>query len=70
MKKNFVQNIIIHTADNIDSQSLAYKVSQFHVDLIERRLKQSGLAREQRITVINTIVSSLQSREVNNGIIK
>lgn len=69
MKKNKIQNVIIHIADNADIHALSDKVNAFHVDVIERRLNQSDLTTEQKIAVIDKIIENLKLREVN-GFIK
>ena len=69
MRKNIVRNVIVHIADNADIHALADRVSEFHVDIIERKLNQSDLTTEQKIAVIDKILDNLKSREIN-GIIK
>lgn len=69
MKKNCVQNVIIHVSDNMDFHALSDKINEFHFEVIERRLNSSNLTTEEKITVIDKILESLKSRELN-GIIK
>ncbi len=69
MKKNYIQNIIIHTPDNMDFQSFSNKINEFHVEVIERKLNNSNLTVEEKIAVIDRILKNLKSREFN-GIIK
>lgn len=69
MKKNCVQHIIIHTPDNMDFRSLSDKINAFHVEVLERRLNNSNLTVEEKITVIDRILEILKSRE-HEGIIK
>ena len=69
MKKNCIRNIIVHNADHVDLHTLADKVSEFHVQVIEQRLGQSNLTREQKVTIIDKIIENLKSREIN-GFIK
>lgn len=69
MGKNGIRNIVVHISDNADIHTLADRISEFHVDIIERRLNQSNLATEQKIAVIDKIIDDLKSREVA-GIIK
>ena len=69
MRKNQVQNIIVHIPDNIDLRALSNKVNEFHVDLIERRLNSCNLTTSDKITVIDHILENLKSRE-RDGIIK
>ncbi len=69
MRKNIIRNVIVHVAGNADIHALADKVSEFHADIIERKLNQSDLTTEQKVAVIDKILDALKSREVN-GIIK
>lgn len=69
MRKNTIQNVIVHIADNADIHALADRVNEFHLDIIERKLNQSDLSTEQKIAVIDKILDDLKSREIN-GIIK
>lgn len=69
MSKNRIGHIIVHEPDGGDVHALADKVSEFHRDIIERKLNQSGLSAEQKIAVIDKILDDLKSREVD-GFIK
>ncbi|GLB30029.1 hypothetical protein LAD12857_19520 [Lacrimispora amygdalina] len=69
MKKNYIQNIVIHVSDNMDSRSLSNKINEFHVEVIERRLNDSNLSAKEKIAVIDRILENLKSRE-HEGIIK
>ena len=69
MGKNMARNVIVHLANHADLHALTDRVSEFHVNVIERKLHQSDLTTEQKIAVVNKILDDLKSREVN-GIIK
>ena len=69
MKKNCVQNVIIHVSDNMDFHELSDKINEFHFEVIERRLNSSNLTTDEKVTVIDKILESLKSRELD-GIIK
>lgn len=69
MKKNQIQNVIIHASDNMDLRVLASKINEFHVDIIERRLNNSNLTLDDKIAVIDHISKNLKSRE-RDGLIK
>ncbi|MDR2023845.1 MAG: hypothetical protein LBQ71_11535 [Hungatella sp.] len=69
MKKNYIQNVIIHTPDNMDFHSLSDKINEFHVEVVERKLNNSNLTVEEKIAVIDRILENLKSRE-HEGIIK
>lgn len=68
MPRNRIRQIVFHEpAEGI--HALPDKVSEFHVDIIERRLNQSDLSTEQKIAVVDKILDALKSREVD-GVIK
>ncbi|HIW74694.1 MAG TPA: hypothetical protein H9684_10250 [Firmicutes bacterium] len=69
MRKNRIRSIVIHEPDSGDIHALADKISEFHADVIERKLHQSGLTMEQKIAVIDKILEDLKSREID-GLIK
>lgn len=69
MYKNRIRNVVIHEPESGDMYTLVDRVSAFHVDIIERRLRQSDLTAVQKIAVIDKIIENLKSREVN-GFIK
>ncbi len=68
MRKNIVQNVIIHITEGTNISSLACRTSEFHVDMIERKLNGLGLTTEQKIAVIDKILDDLKSREVKGFI--
>lgn len=63
MKKNFAQNVIIHTNDTVDFYTLANKVSKFHADIIERKLNQLNLTVEQKIVIVDKIIENLKLKD-------
>ena len=65
MKRNCVQNVIVHIPDNMDLHALSDKINEFHLQVVERRLNSSNLT----IAVIDKILDNLKSRELD-GIIK
>lgn len=69
MYQNRIRNIVIHVPDDRDMHALADKVSEFHRDIIERKLNQSCLSVEEKIAVIDKILDDLKLREIN-GFIK
>lgn len=69
MYQNRIRNIVIHEPDGGAIHALADKVSEFHAEIIERKLYQSDLTTEQKIVVIDRIIKELKSREIN-GFIK
>ena len=69
MRKNCIRGVVVHAAESAEFRVLADRVSEFHASVIERRLRQADLTAEQKIAVIDRIIESLKSREVD-GIIK
>ncbi len=69
MKKNCVQNIVIHIPENINFYSFYNKINEFHFDVIKSSLDNSDLTVDEKIIVIDKILKSLKAREFN-GIIK
>ena len=69
MRKNMVQKVVVHVADDVDLHALAKKISEFHAEMIRQRLNQSDLTTEEKIIVIEKILDYLKSRE-SNGMIK
>ncbi|WFR55409.1 hypothetical protein QA584_17565 [Anaerocolumna sp. AGMB13025] len=68
MKKNCVQNVIIHFSDNMDFQVLSDKINEFHCEVIKRRLTSSDLTTEEKITVIDKILEKLKLCELDGSI--
>ncbi|QNM09335.1 hypothetical protein [Wansuia hejianensis] len=61
MKKNQVKDVIIYPSASPDTCSLANKISEFHYDLIERKLEHSSLPTEQKIEIIINILNALKN---------
>lgn len=53
MRKNRVRRVIVHAPDSM--QALTPKVSAFYVAVIERRLKQSDLTAEEKLSLIDRL---------------
>ena len=68
MSKHVVQGIVLHTPPNSPSHSLANRVSEFHAEVIERRLKQTNLTTEQQVAVLDRILTNLRAHEVEGVI--
>lgn len=68
IKRNYIHRIILHLPENADNHALSDKVSQFHADIIERRLRESALTAKEKLAVIDNILSRLKEREGDNSI--
>lgn len=60
MKKNRVQKIVIHDGIDSDNCLATEKIDGFHADIIERRLKASGLTAQQQTAVIDQIINNIR----------
>lgn len=62
MRKKQIKRVVLHTVrdQNERMSSLPDAINQFHVSVIERRLRQSCFSTEQKITVINRIEKELK----------
>lgn len=69
MRKNLVRSVSVHIEDGADLNALADMISDLHADIIERRLKNSGLSPKQQAEVIDRIIENLKARE-QNGLTK
>ena len=69
MRKNRVHGIVVHLTDNADTHAITERMSQFHADIIERRLQKSYLPTKQKIQIIDKIIERLNTQEID-GIIK
>lgn len=66
MRKNNIPNIVVHIENNASKKALDERVSQFYVDVIERRLANSNLTTIEKIAVIDKIIENLKLKEVND----
>lgn len=67
MRKSNIQNIVLHIDNSADLKKIEEKVNQFHIEVIERKLANSNLTKNDKITVINKIIENLM---LNNNIVK
>ena len=56
MKRNCVQNVMVHIPDNMDLHALSDKINEFHLQVVERRLNSSNLTTDDKIAVIDKIL--------------
>lgn len=63
MRKKGACNVIVHIADTLDGKTLSNKVSEFYAQVIKRRLNESNLTTEEKITVIVKIIENLKLHE-------
>lgn len=65
--RNKIKRVVVHT-EGTDCTVLAERVSAYHADIIERRLKDTGLTATRKMAVIDGIVELLQVSEGNSGV--
>jgi len=63
MKKNYIQNVIIHVPDSMDFHAFSDKINEFHIEVIERKLQSSNLTTREKAAVIDKILENLKLRE-------
>lgn len=66
MRQSKIKRVVVHT-ERVDRAALAERVSAYHADIIERRLKDTALTTARKMAVIDGIVELLQVSEGNNG---
>ena len=67
MRHNRIQRVVVHAPNSM--LAITSSVNAFCVEAIERRLKQSGLTTKEQLFVIDHIIETMKSREVE-GIIE
>ncbi len=61
MRKSKIKNVMVHKVAPSDIQLLSDKMSAFHAEIIERKLKQSGLSKKSKLEVLDKIINNLKS---------
>lgn len=69
MRKNMARNIVVHTGSKRSPDTLANRVSEFHAEIVARRLRRADLTTEQKIEVIDKIIADLRMREIDGIIV-
>lgn len=65
MGKRCICNVVIHVPEELNVNHLTERVSDFYIEIAERRLKNSGLPQEKQIAVIDRI---MEKRKENEGV--
>ncbi|HJD23539.1 MAG TPA: hypothetical protein H9694_05265 [Firmicutes bacterium] len=63
MRKNQVQRVVLHWPEERAGGALGDRLSEFHRDILERRLAQSGLTARQQIAAIDQILERRKAKE-------
>lgn len=64
LKRKCIPNVRIHITKDI-KRNLPRSIAHFHADVIERRLRKSNLAAEDKIFVLNKV-----SENIRNNLLK
>lgn len=67
MKKSRIRDVIVHSADHAGQYALSGRLSEFHAEVIERRLKELPLPEKQKIAVIDKIIENMKQKETGGG---
>ena len=68
MGKSHIQKVSVYISESANLHTLADKVSEFHVEIIRRRLAEFSLKPQQTITIIDKIIENLKLRQVGDFI--
>ncbi|MBC8586399.1 hypothetical protein [Youxingia wuxianensis] len=60
MKRNQIQNIRVHMVPGL-KETREERACQFHVQIIEQRINQMELSRDQKIQVVQYIIEILKN---------
>lgn len=63
MRKGCIGNVIIHIPDQYDADVMAERINKFYIEIAERKIKNSGLPKEDQIEVIDRIMEKMKAKE-------
>lgn len=63
MKKNFVQQVVLHTAQGYDAAVFSKQLSNFYFELVQRSFEVSHLTLSEKIAVIDQLLDQAENRE-------
>ena len=63
MKKPQIRSIITHFVHDEKPQSLSERITDFHIQIIERRLNNLNVTTKQKLAIIDQIIVSLKTGE-------
>lgn len=61
MGKLSIKGFFVHSDDEADMSAVADKISDLHMEIIERRLRSSGLSAKQQIEIIVRVIQKLKT---------
>ena len=65
MKKKKTRNIIVHVAQNADSESIADKINDFYIEIVKRRISGNNYTKAKRIKIIDGLMEKIKMRKNN-----
>ena len=61
MGKLSIKSFFVHSDDEADMSAVADIISDLHMEIIERRLRSSGLSAKQQIEIIVRVIQKLNT---------
>ena len=61
MGKLSIKSFFVHSDDEADMSAVADRISDLHMEIIERRLRSSGLSAKQQIEIIVRVIQKLKT---------
>ena len=61
MGKLSIKSFFVHSDDDADMSAVADRISDLHMEIIERRLRSSGLSAKQQIEIIVRVIQKLKT---------
>ncbi|WP_313524153.1 hypothetical protein [Anaerotignum sp.] len=61
MIRSKVKKVVVHKIKSPNIHALSEGISELHVNIIERKLNQSGLSKKEKIEVIDEIIDNLKA---------
>ena len=59
MRKRCIQNVVIHVPKQLNINNLTEQINDFYIEVVERKLKNSGLPKEKQIDIIDRIMEKI-----------
>ncbi|NLM44916.1 MAG: hypothetical protein GX201_13045 [Clostridiales bacterium] len=62
MKHKQVRNVVVHLVKK-EGLSIAEEINELYVEIIRRRLEKSNFTPQQKVEIINNIITLLRSKK-------
>lgn len=63
MRKNKIQNVVIHNAEKNAPYFISDRIIQIYLQYIQRTLEQMNLSAEEKSVCINSLIKKLKQRQ-------